>query len=269
MNFESYLLFLFATFMASFTHCVGMCGGIVIGLNMCKFDDSKILQIVANILYFFGRMCGYIIVGICFTLIAKGFGFNQTAQAIIFIILGVLLFIVAFTITFFPRLLGNVTPSGNYKWYKDTFKKVMKSQNIISFFIIGVLNGFLPCHLVYMASIKAADSMNIYHSIITMIVFSIGTFLPLFVVGIFSSSLLQSSLRKIFLWVAFVIMSYFAFINIYKGINMLNNTQDSMHHHMNHNMGHTDTKNDNQIDIKNANIHDIHNHHMHEHHNNK
>ncbi len=236
MSFEIYILFLFATLMASFSHCIGMCGGIVVGLNMRKFDNSKILQAFANVLYFVGRMCGYIIIGLCFTLIAKNFGFNETARAIILIVLGVLLFLVAFIITFYPRLLGNVSPSGNYAWYKNAFQKAIKSQSIFAFFIVGLLNGFLPCHLVYMASIKAADSLNIWHSILTMFIFSIGTFVPLFLVGIFSSSLLQSSLRKIFLWIAFVIMSYFAFNNIYNGINMLSNSQDSMQHHMDHSM---------------------------------
>ena len=59
MNFHDYLLLLSAAFFASLSHCVGMCGGIVVGLNMRQFDSSKILQALANILYFFGRMCSY------------------------------------------------------------------------------------------------------------------------------------------------------------------------------------------------------------------
>ena len=138
MNFHDYLLLLSAAFFASLSHCVGMCGGIVVGLNMRQFDSSKILQALANILYFFGRMCSYMFIGLCFVFIGKSFGFSQTAKAIIFIVLGILLFITALIITFYPKMLGNVTPSGNYAWYKKAFHNALHSKSIAGFFIIGI-----------------------------------------------------------------------------------------------------------------------------------
>lgn len=239
MDLGSYLLLLSAAFFASLSHCVGMCGGIVIGLNMRHFEDSKILQALANILYFFGRMCGYIIIGLCFVLIGKSFIFSETAKAIIFIVLGILLFITAFIVTFKPKILGNITPSGNYVWYKKAFHSAMHSKSIFGFFIIGILNGFLPCHLVYMFAIKAADSLSVLHSVFSMLIFSIGTFLPLFLLGFFSHQLLHSAFRRIFLYIAFIIMCYFAISSIYKGTMLLKNPH-SMHHQM-MNMQHNQT----------------------------
>lgn len=234
MDAWSYLLLLSAAFFASLSHCVGMCGGIVVGLNMRQFDSSKILQALANILYFFGRMCGYIIVGLCFVLIGKSFGFSETGKSIIFIMLGILLFITAFIVTFRPKIIGNITPSGNYSWYKKAFHNAMHSKSIAGFFIIGILNGFLPCHLVYMFAIKAADSLSVWHSILSMIVFSFGTFLPLFLVGFFSQQLFHSTFRRIFLYIAFIIMCYFAIHSIYNGITLLQNPRDMKHHDMTH-----------------------------------
>ena len=234
MDFWSYFLLLSAAFFASLSHCVGMCGGIVVGLNMRQFDSSKILQALANILYFFGRMCGYIIIGLCFVLIGKSFGFSETAKAIIFIVLGILLFITAFIVTFRPKILGNITPSGNYSWYKKAFHNAMHSKSIFGFFIIGILNGFLPCHLVYMFAIKAADSLSIWHSILSMLVFSFGTFLPLFLVGFFSQQLFHSAFRRFFLYIAFIIMVYFSISSIYNGILLLQNPNTMQHHDMQH-----------------------------------
>lgn len=230
MDFWSYFLLLNAAFFASLSHCIGMCGGIVVGLNMRHFDGSWILQAFANLLYFLGRMCGYIIIGLCFVFIGKSFGFNETAKAVVFILLGILLFITAFIITFSPKILNTIAPKGNYAWYKKAFHSAMQKKSISGFFIIGILNGFLPCHLVYMFAIKAADSLSVFHSVLCMIVFSLGTFLPLFLVGFFSQKLLSSTLRRFFLYIAFIVMGYFAINSIYKGVQLLQN-HDKMHHH--------------------------------------
>ncbi len=259
MGFESYLLLLSAAFFASFSHCIGMCGGIVVGLNMRQFNHSKSLQVFANILYFCGRMCSYVIIGLCFVIIGKSFGFSQTAQAIIFIVLGILLFITAFIITFYPKILGNVTPSGNYAWYKKAFYNALHARSIFGFFIVGILNGLLPCHLVYMFAIKAADSLNIWYTIISMLVFSLGTFLPLFLVGLFSQQFLHSTLRRFFLYIAFIIMSYFAFINIYKGVQLLLEPENAVQHQ--HDMSHMQNK-DNHAGMPHidSNPHTLHEH---------
>lgn len=237
MDFHEYFLLLSAAFFASLSHCVGMCGGIVVGLNMRQFDNSKILQALANILYFFGRMCSYMFIALCFVFIGKSFGFSQTAKSIIFIVLGLLLFITAVIITFYPKILGNVTPSGNYKWYKKAFHYALGSENIAGFYIIGILNGLLPCHLVYMFAIKAADSLSVWYAILNMFIFSLGTFLPLFLVGFFSQQLFNSSMRRVFLYIAFVIMSYFAYSNIYKGIQLLQES-NSINHESHQSMSH-------------------------------
>lgn len=258
MNFQDYLLLLSAAFFASLSHCVGMCGGIVIGLNMRQFDSSKILQSLANILYFFGRMCSYMFIGLCFVFIGKSFGFSQTAKAIIFIVLGVLLFITAFIVTFYPKVFGNIAPSGNYAWYKKAFHSALHSKSIAGFFVVGVLNGLLPCHLVYMFAIKAADSLSVWHAMLSMLVFSLGTFLPLFLVGFFSQRLFRSGMRRAFLYIAFVIMSYFAFSSIYKGTQLLQG-HNPMHHEKHQGMSHGhDTHKDMQMPSVDSHMHSHH-----------
>lgn len=234
MNLESYLLILSAAFTASIAHCIGMCGGIVLAFNAKKLSHAKILQIISNILYFLGRMCGYIIIGIIFSIISKSLSFGTTSQGIVFIVLGILLFFVAFTTTFMPKF-SNIIPT-NYRWYKKFFFYCFHSSNVSSSFVIGILNGFLPCHLVYMFAIKAADSMNVWHAILTMIVFALGTFLPLFLVGVFSANLMNSKFRWICLRISFLIMIYFSCISVYKGSMMLRG--DTMHH--NHSMDMSD-----------------------------
>lgn len=234
MNLESYILLLSAAFMASLSHCIGMCGGIVLYCNMRQHNNSKLLQAFANICYFIGRMCGYIVIGVVFTLISTSFGFNDKAKGMLFILLGIFLFVAAFIITFSPKWLNVVLPYNEYTWYRKIFQYFLQSQSIWGLFILGVLNGFLPCHLVYVFALKAADTMNVVQAIITMLIFSIGTFLPLFLMGVFSANVLHSKLRHIFLRLSFVIMSYFAVMNVYKGVMIFAGHEANMHH--NHHM---------------------------------
>lgn len=243
MSIESYFLFFTAAFLASLSHCVGMCGGIVVGLNMCRFGDSRAMQALANVLYFCGRACSYMVVGLCVVLIGKGFGFSQNAKAFIFIMLGILLFITAFLVTFYPKILSALPSTSKFGFYTKAFKNALQSQSVVGFFIVGILNGLLPCHLVYMFALKAADSLSIWHALFGMFLFSLATFLPLFLVGFLSQQILNSSLRRIFLYVAFAIMSYFAVMNVYKGVQLLQNDSMNMHE-IHHTMPHSNESQD-------------------------
>ena len=196
MGFEQYILILSSAFMMSLYHCVGMCGGIVLYFNMNAYS-SKFIQIIANITYFLGRMCGYVAIGAAFYLIGEAFRFSKNASGIILILLGVILILMAFFSTFYPKILTNILPNSDYKWYKNIFKALLNDKKIFRNFLLGILNGFLPCHLVYMFAIKATNSDTIITAILTMILFALGTFLPLFLLGVLSTGAISARFRNI------------------------------------------------------------------------
>lgn len=266
MVFESYFALFVAAFLASLSHCIPMCGGIALGLNMrfvgrdskdSNIDfktrkTSKITQILANILYFCGRSFSYIFIGLLFSVISVGVGFSERAHAIMLIVLGILLIIFAFCATFLPKFLSfntglimtantqNSGISSVFRFYKNTFKKMLKAQSLTSFFVIGILNGLLPCHLVYMFALSAASSVSLWQSLVVMVLFCVATFPVLFGVGLFATSVANSRLKGLFMQLAFIIMCFFAANNIYKGVSFF--TQDStrlesnphnqhLHHH--------------------------------------
>ena len=57
-------------FLGSFGHCVGMCGGIVIAYSSTKIKShwTKQVQAFAHLLYSFGRITTYMILGALFGL---------------------------------------------------------------------------------------------------------------------------------------------------------------------------------------------------------
>ena len=65
METISILTIISIAFLGSFGHCVGMCGGIVIAYSSTKIkaEWSKQVQAIAHLLYSFGRITTYMILG--------------------------------------------------------------------------------------------------------------------------------------------------------------------------------------------------------------
>lgn len=246
----------FSSLSGSFGHCVGMCGGIVIGLNMKKNQKNNIYyKIIANIIYFLGRVTGYICIGVgTFIVGASLVSLSKDGKGMTFIFLGLLIILTSFLFTFAPRFLSNITPSGQYLWYKRFFSKALNSPHRFSYYLLGFLNGLLPCGFVYMFVLSANSTGNLLYVVITMFIFGLGTFISLFLVGIFGASFFNSKFRNISLKIAFIIMLYLGCDSIYKGYEMIKNTSgDGHHHHMS-----VPLFKHNETDLDHANHHSAH-----------
>ena len=248
MTIQDSLLLFAAAFSASLSHCAGMCGGLVLALNLKNLDFPK--QVLANCLYYAGRLCGYLLVGLAFSLIGVNLALGGMAEGFIFIGLGILLLASAFYFTFpgvikAPSFLKKLGNSGfQSRFYKESLGRLLSWPSLSRFFVIGILNGFLPCGLVYTFAIQAANRVNVLEGLLSMLIFGFATFLPLFLVGIFSARLLSSRLRSVLLKVSFVLLLYFAGNSIYKGYTHLSGSP-SPHSHTSATMdsqSHTESK---------------------------
>lgn len=65
MESVSILTIISIAFLGSFGHCIGMCGGIVVAYSSTKVESgwSKTKQSISHILYSFGRITTYVILG--------------------------------------------------------------------------------------------------------------------------------------------------------------------------------------------------------------
>jgi sulfite exporter TauE/SafE len=61
---------------------------------------------------------------------------------------------------------------------------LFKSQNRFTFYLIGVLNGLLPCGMVYLALTSALATQNIVQGGLLMVFFGLGTVPALIMVAI-------------------------------------------------------------------------------------
>lgn len=173
-------------------HCIGMCGPIAMVLPVNHSDASqKTLQILT---YHLGRLLAYSSIGFLFGLLGKGF-FMAGLQQKISIFVGVMMILVV------------IIPEkkvSQYNFSKPIFKilsmvkqkmgEQFKNKSYSSIFTIGVLNGFLPCGMVYVALFGALAMQSPLLGGVYMFLFGLGT-IPMMSMVVYINSWLTVSVR--------------------------------------------------------------------------
>ena len=96
METISILSIITIAFLGSFGHCVGMCGGIVIAYSSTKIksDWTKQVQALAHLLYSFGRISTYMILGALFGLVGGVVTFDNLTSGIFLLLTGFMMVLV-------------------------------------------------------------------------------------------------------------------------------------------------------------------------------
>lgn len=211
-------------FLGSFGHCIGMCGGIVIAYSSTKVAQewSKTHQSIAHLLYSFGRILTYAILGSIFGYLGGVATFSNTANGILWLIAGTAMVLTGLSlmgkIKFLTLIEHSVSKS---KWYQQNFKVLLGSQTLVSFFLLGMLNGLLPCGFVYFFAITAASTANPFYGALVMIVFGLSTIPALFSLGFFVGLFKQSGFRNTMIKLASISVILYGGYTIYNGYDYL------------------------------------------------
>ena len=154
-------------------HCIGMCGPITMMLPVDRSNPvKKLIQILS---YHLGRLLAYASIGFVFGLLGKGF-FLAGLQQKLSIFIGIaMIFVILIPEKVFAK----------YNFSKPVFILISKIKTVLgsqfknrtykSMFTIGLLNGFLPCGLVYVALFGAIAMQSESLGVLYMILFGLGT----------------------------------------------------------------------------------------------
>ena len=173
-------------------HCIGMCGPIAMMLPVNRSNkEKKITQIIT---YHIGKLTAYGTLGLIFGLLGRSF-YLAGMQQQLSIIVGILMILVAvipekvFAKYNFSKPVYRVITK-----VKSSLGQQFKNKSYKSLFTIGLLNGFLPCGMVYVALFGAIAMQNVSLGIGYMILFGIGT-IPMMVAVVYASGLISFSFR--------------------------------------------------------------------------
>lgn len=176
-------------------HCIGMCGPIAMMLPVSRDNATK--KAIQILLYHLGRLTTYASLGFLFGLLGKGLylaGFQQQIS----ILVGLLMVAMAII----PEKVF-----AKYNFSRPVYRLISKVKTNLgsqfkrkspdALFTIGLLNGLLPCGLVYAALFGAIAMQNVGFSIMYMLLFGIGT-IPLMSAVVYVSNVLSIPFRNKF-----------------------------------------------------------------------
>ncbi len=203
-------------FLGSF-HCIGMCGPIALALPMGR--ESKFKRIAGGIIYNIGRITTYGIFGLLFGLLGKGFVIGGYQQGLS-IALGVL---ILFGLLFPSRLSSDIGLTKVIVPFiskvKSLLSKLFRQRSFASLFLIGVLNGLLPCGLVYLGVAGAIATGDAAKGSLFMMMFGLGTLPAMLFVSMASNAVSVEWRNKIRKAVP-VFVGIMACVLILRGMNL-------------------------------------------------
>jgi len=218
-------------FLGSFGHCVGMCGGIVIAYSSTKVEQgwSKAKQSTSHLLYSFGRITTYMILGLVFGSIGGVATFSNTANGILWIVAGTAMILTGLSLLGKIKFLTIIEHSiSSSKIYQTNFKALLKSQTLLSFFLLGMLNGLLPCGFVYFFAITAASTGDALSGALVMLIFGLSTIPALFSLGFFVGLFNQGNFRNIMIKLAAISVLIYGAYTVYNGYTYIENQNKTL-----------------------------------------
>jgi len=211
-------------FLGSFGHCIGMCGGIVLAYSTIKIEpkSSKVSQGTAHILYSLGRVFTYSILGAIFGALGGVVTFSNTANATLLIIAGVAMILAGLSLMGKIKFLTLVEHSfSSSPLYKSAFKRVLNSKSNLSFFILGMLNGLLPCGFVYFFAITAASTASPFYGALVMAIFGLSTIPAMFSLGFLTSLSSSTSFRNMMMSLSSFAVILYGSYTVYNGYDYI------------------------------------------------
>jgi sulfite exporter TauE/SafE len=224
MDFVNILSIMSIAFLGSFGHCIGMCGGIVIAYSSTKIDDSysKTKQTISHLLYSFGRVTTYTTLGAIFGLLGGVATFSNIANGTLLVIAGIAMVLTGLSLLGKIKFLTLIEHSiSKSSWYQKSFKELLGNNTLFSFYLLGLLNGLLPCGFVYFFAITAASTGDIFYGALVMFIFGISTIPALFSLGWFVGLFKQSNFRNIMIKLAAISVLAFGIYTLYNGYSYI------------------------------------------------
>ncbi|HEX4153924.1 MAG TPA: sulfite exporter TauE/SafE family protein [Steroidobacteraceae bacterium] len=192
----SYYALLFVAGIAGSFHCIGMCGGFACALG--GDPRGRGATAVRHALYNTGRLTTYCFLGglagglggaiyTCLgtrsqpgvPVLSESLGAVQRGLAVI---AGLLMIVMA--LQFFGlRNLRRLTTGFGGSTLATALRSLLRTRGHAAPLAFGVVNGFLPCPLVYAMVAQAASSLDVLSGCLTMAAFGLGTFPTMLVMG--------------------------------------------------------------------------------------
>jgi hypothetical protein len=202
--------------LASSLHCVGMCGPVAMAIPVNRTNSFTILSGVLQ--YNFGRIVsyswlGFIIGSIGITI--ETFGFLQWVS----IIAGCFMIVYAWRKYLAVHISFGGSKFGLQGFISKNIGKVIGSDIPFKLSLLGMLNGLLPCGMVYIGLINALVAGSPLKSTYAMAAFGTGTLATMIIVG-FAVNKMGMQLRNKLTNIVPYMLTLVGILIILRGLNL-------------------------------------------------
>jgi sulfite exporter TauE/SafE len=159
--------------MAGSLHCVGMCGPLALALPINHSNNFS--RIAGGSLYNLGRIVSYASMGLVFGSFGRLFIASHW-QSRLSLALGVVILLYLLIPKRYLHFSKPTVVNKPFIALRKQLGKLFQSKNLSSLFFIGILNGLLPCGLVYLALTSSVISGSTINGALFMSFFGLGTF---------------------------------------------------------------------------------------------
>lgn len=197
-------------------HCLGMCGPIAMAIPVNRTSTWTILGGILQ--YNGGRILTYALLGAVVGSIGitvDTLGFLQWIS----IITGIFMIIFAWRKWFSRIFSGHLPTFGIQGFVSKSLGNVLAMQTPFKLTLLGMINGLLPCGMVYIGLMNALLAGNPLSSAYAMIAFGVGTIPAMFAVGFAANRISGSVRQKINKVVPFLLTLVGALI-VLRGMNL-------------------------------------------------
>lgn len=171
-------------------HCVGMCGPLALAIP--TYQNNKWVIVFEKLLYNFGRVITYSLLGLLIGVIGKQLWIYGLQQGVS-LLSGVLIIMAGLSRIFKIYLPRTRIFSKPVSLFNQLLTYAFKQR--AGHLFIGMLNGLLPCGFVYLAMVGAVNTPSSFTAAQYMFWFGIGTF-PLMLLATIGSGFMGYAVRK-------------------------------------------------------------------------
>lgn len=198
-------------------HCAGMCGPLALALPVP--GGGTLTYLYGRVVYNAARVLTYAVLGAVAGLVGRTLVLAG-AQQIVSVLIGVCILLTVLL----PLALKSVfpfftLPARFSAHVQAKLAGLMKKSSIFALFLIGLLNGLLPCGFVYVALAAAITTGEVYRGVLFMVGFGIGTG-PIMLAIALAGKHLQAGIRRRLVVLAPVFTAALAVLFILRGLNL-------------------------------------------------
>ncbi len=196
---------------ASLSTCMAVVGGLLLSMSATFAKEGD--KVKPQILFHFGRLVSFFILGGVIGAIGSAFTLNTSTTFILNLIIGIVMLILGInlldTFHFFKKL-----QPGTPKFISRRVGGVTKLSHTMTPLLVGIATFFLPCGFTQSMQIYTLSTGSFLSGGLTMLVFALGTLPVLALISFSSFSIRKSSKSGIFFKTAGLVVIMFALFNL-------------------------------------------------------